>query len=88
MNKTRSVVMEQNNINKNNCIFQHIPNFIDGVDSQIIYFSTKEELLNIPFVKCFSYNGGFSHFALDKDRTLMAVYDDGFYWLVVGRRCF
>jgi hypothetical protein len=32
-------------------ITQHIPDFVEGVEPQIVHFETKEELLDIPFVK-------------------------------------
>lgn len=68
---------------------RHIPNFI-GVDprelDKTFSFNTTDELLAIEFVALFRSDIGkhkFSHFAL-AERHLVAVYDDGFWWWVVG----
>lgn len=66
---------------------QHIPNCVDlSRKPAPIEFNTLEELLSIPTVKSSmdSYDGRvFSYFAIS-DSHLMAVYNDGYRWWVVG----
>jgi len=65
-----------------NTIRQYRPAFFEGFENETVEFSTDEELINIPFVKNFS-NDKFSHYAVS-DNHLMAIYDDGFEWWVIG----
>lgn len=63
---------------------QHIPNFVDVVDAPSkIPFNTAEELLALEVVHRHRAYPGFYHFALS-DCRLMAIYDLGFRWWVVG----
>lgn len=75
---------EENNLNR---FKQHIPNFVD-VDNppEWIEFKTTEDLLSIATVTQWAkpMNGKpFSHFAMS-DNRLIAIYDYGFHWWVVG----
>ena len=66
---------------------QHVPNCVDiDRDRWVSFeFETLEELVNHPFVKRFSSpkKPDFSHFAIH-NTYLMAIYDDGFKWWVLG----
>lgn len=74
-----------------NAIRAHIPAYMrDPQDAETLKwvdFSTLEELLEISFVHNFCENAApskiFSHYAKSDD-LLMAVYNDGYSWLVVG----
>jgi len=68
---------------------QHVPNCVDlSRKPALIEFNTLEELLSIPYVNSRMDNYEdkvFSHFALsDNSSRLMAVYNEGYYWWVVG----
>ncbi len=70
-------------------IKQHRPNYFDPLVfvNLTVDFESTEELLNIPFVLNFSTASNFSHYAISEDgtkSTLMAVYDDGYEWWVIG----
>ena len=65
-----------------NTIRQYRPAFFEGFENETVEFSTDEELVKIPFVKNFSHYN-FSHYAVS-DSCLMAIYDDGFEWWVIG----
>lgn len=65
-----------------NTIRQYRPAFFEGFENELVEFSTDEELINIPFVKNF-LNDKFSHYSVS-DNHLMAIYDDGFEWGVIG----
>lgn len=62
--------------------YSHVPGFIDS-DQIKVEFETLAELLNHPFVERFSENEGFQEY-VKSDECLMAIYDDGFKWWVVG----
>jgi hypothetical protein len=65
-----------------NEINQHRPPYVDGYDNVCVCFSTDDELFEIPFVKCFRHSN-FSRYAMSGNH-LMAIYDDGFEWWVIG----
>lgn len=68
-------------------IKQHRPAFFSGFENEVVSFDTLEELLAIPFVANFAQDMDhpFHRFSIDGDgRTLMAEYDDGYVWWVVG----
>lgn len=63
---------------------QHIPGFVSvETPPQRVPFKTTEDLLNIDTVVRFSKDPKFSHFAIS-DNCLMAIYDEGRKWWVVG----
>lgn len=70
-------------------IRQYRPNFVTGYDNADVEFNTLEELLNIDFVKNFSAHDTFLRYSISKDDykdedTLMAEYEGGYEWYVVG----
>lgn len=69
-------------------IRQHIPNFVSGFNPAIEEFKTLDELLNLDFVKRFSDGDpNFYRFSVKDYVTrvhLMAEYDEGRTWWVVG----
>lgn len=65
-------------------IWQHIPNFADGVEPADGAFGSLDELLAIPFVVRWAETPGFVRFSLTDQHHLMAEMSDGKYW-VVGR---
>ena len=68
-------------------IIQHIPNFCSGIEPDEKTFSTKEELLDVWFVKNYTESPGFFRMEIDRDNdrnTLMAIYNGGKTWWVVG----
>ena len=68
-----------------NSIKRYYPSFVDMRNPEgAVRFTTTEELLAIPFVKSWSEEKGFSHFALSAD-CLMAILDGGKGWWVIGR---
>ncbi len=66
-----------------NKFYQHIPTFIDGVDSASFEFNTLPELLNHEVIKRYSSQPQFEYFAMSGS-YLMQICDDGFHWWVVG----
>jgi len=67
-------------------ITQYFPAFFSGFTQAVVTFSNLEELVNIPFVRKFAIrddNNKFSGFAI-WDERLMAIYNDGEDWYVVG----
>jgi hypothetical protein len=80
-----------------NLIIQHIPNFVEGVEPQIEYFNTTEELLDISWIKYHKNEQGFFRFSISpniimdsKNRIrnkyyhLMLEKDNGNWWRVLG----
>jgi len=73
-----------------NKIKQYRPNLVTTTeDNQMVEFETTQELLNIDFVKKFSNRNNFYRYSLDIDNyfnqySLMAEYNDGRDWWVVG----
>lgn len=75
-----------------NHIRQHIPNFVSGLVSGLVSaegsFTTKEELLEIKFVKDWSDQEGFTCYAISKNRPdqplLMAMLNNCRQWWVIG----
>jgi hypothetical protein len=71
-------------------IRQHIPNCVSGFEPEIKEFSTLDELQQIWFVRIYITEKGFSHLAISTDNIpydvnfLMAIYDKGKRWRVVG----
>lgn len=70
-------------------IRQHIPNFVSGIEPETAEFTNLVELLSIPFVARFRDDYSFEHYAVSThepsdDWLLMAVYDAGHRWWVVG----
>jgi hypothetical protein len=76
-------------------IRQYRPAFFDGFENQTVEFNSIEELIKIDWVDgCTKEIGGkydkkFHQFSICKERgdtesTLMAEYNDGFTWWVVG----
>lgn len=64
---------------------EHIPSFIDNIEPKTHVFNSLDGLLAIPFVKKFSDNTDFSHYAVS-DHKLMAIYknNNGVSWWVLG----
>lgn len=63
----------------------HVPNFVDlDKNPEPVAFENKDELLELFDVKKFSREKGFNHFARAGEH-LMAIFDDGKRWFVVGR---
>ena len=68
-------------------IRQHRPAFFEGWENEVVNFNTVEELLAIPFVKNFSDQPNFDKYSISKSDMgdmLMAEYDGGLIWWVVG----
>lgn len=71
---------------------QHVPGYVDGVDPADFDFAGKEGLLAHPEVARWTQDdytgkGPFSGFALSRhgeETLLMATYDEGLHWWVVG----
>lgn len=70
-----------------NRLHKHIPNFVDdrGADRTPFEFETLEDLKNLEWVKHYMGVAGkrFEHLCVSENR-LMAVYDHGFHWWVIG----
>lgn len=66
-----------------NKITQYRPAFFDGFKNDVVSFNMKKELLEIPFVKNFSNDDDFSHYAISKN-LLMCVCCGGMEWWVIG----
>jgi hypothetical protein len=76
-----------------NKIKQHRPAYVSGYEDAVVSFTTTEELLNIDFVKNFAKDIGgdtFYRFSISPAdspgvrQTLMAEYNNGKKWWVVG----
>lgn len=65
-------------------IKQHIPNFCAGFEPKVEKFKNLEELLNIEWVKHFSELKKFYQYSVSDRCRLMAEYDDGYSWYVIG----
>lgn len=65
-------------------IRQYRPAFFEGFEIETAEFSTVEELESIPFVKRHTNAGDHHRLSLTKDNTLMAEFEGGKRWLVVG----
>ena len=69
-------------------IKENIPGFVDGASPRQADFNTKEELLELDFVKSWSRGKGFHRFSLTDYgagfKLLMAEFDGGKRWYVVG----
>ena len=74
-------------------IKQHRPSYVTGFENEVKEFSSLEELLNIEFVKSFTFqpngelNLDFHQFSISKELgtyLLMAEYNKGSNWWVVG----
>ena len=65
-------------------ITQYRPAFFEGFVNETAHFETMGDLLSIPFVANFANDEGFFRFSIS-DEMLMAEYDGGKKWWVVGR---
>jgi hypothetical protein len=72
-------------------ITQHYPNFCEGFKAKTKSFESLEELLSIKWVDKFSQRPNFHQFSISKysdvkgkEYILMAEYDNGNSWFVVG----
>lgn len=69
-------------------IKKHIPGFVEGGTPIEKTFTTETELLNMEFVKNWEQDKGFYRFSLndyaDNIKLLMAEFDNGRKWWVVG----
>lgn len=63
-----------------NHIRQHIPAFVSGIEPREAYFNTLEELMQVPFVACWS-DTSVARFS-KSERHLMAEMKDGKFWVV------
>ena len=73
-----------------NTITQYRPNCFTDLPTNVVEFTSKEELLSIPWVRQFSAQTNFHQFSMNnaggmqKGNFLMAEYDEGEAWWVVG----
>lgn len=75
-----------------NRIQRHRPGFFEGFeeDTDVIEFVSVEELLAVPWIKAWAKDPGFRRFSIsmppggEGNWLLMAEYDDGKRWFVVG----
>lgn len=74
-----------------NAITQYRPAYFSGFENATVEFESTADLLEIPFVKNFVHNleKPFHRFSMTKSEMggpsmLMAEYDDGHVWWVVG----
>jgi len=65
-------------------IRQYRPAFFEGFETETAEFSTIEELEAIPFVKRHTNAADHHRLSLTRDNTLMAEFQGGKRWLVVG----
>lgn len=63
---------------------QHIPDFCDGFDRHEVEADTIEEILACPWVESWQRDDGFYRFEISEGRYLMAVFNNGAKWWVVG----
>jgi hypothetical protein len=69
-------------------IKQHLPGYVTGFENEVGTFTTTTELLAIWFVACFGRIDGFYRYSLSRENDitrLMAEYDAGTKWWVVGQ---
>jgi len=66
-----------------NRITQYRPAFFEGFENESKDFETLLDLMEMPFVKRFSDDPTFFQFVVSGE-SLMATYDKGAFWLVVG----
>ena len=64
-------------------VTQHRPAFFEGFENEVIEVNTKEELLNIKFIKNFSEQPNFYRYSIT-DNCLMAEFENGKKWWVVA----
>lgn len=64
---------------------QHTPRFIDqqAMAQTIVLFNDIKELLSTDMIQNYTKDGNFSFFCMDEN-ILIASYNDGFKWTVVG----
>lgn len=72
-----------------NSIRRYFPSWmdVDEKDRIVVQFNTKEELLNIPFVKRWAEDPNFFRYAISIDKLdihLMAQLNKGYKWWVIG----
>jgi len=65
-------------------ITQHIPNFIDTWPRVTDAVINMENLFKVDWIKKFSEQEGFHRFSISDD-LMMAEYNEGKKWFVVGR---
>ncbi len=71
-------------------ITRHIPSFMEGVEAKTCEFNSVEELLTIDWVDNFTKRSRMTFYQFSVSRpwyaeaALMAEYDDGTTWAVVG----
>jgi hypothetical protein len=77
-------------------ITQYRPAFVTGFENDVREFNSLKELFGIEWVENFSLSGGikdtsfyrysYDHYSdyKDKEYTLMAEYNDGYEWWVIG----
>lgn len=61
-----------------------IPNFVDAERVDLTFESFDDMILSETFSR-FSRLNGFSYFAIDDGNYIMAILNDGFKWLAVGK---
>lgn len=66
-------------------ITQHIPNYCDGFEPKQATFNSTKDLLNVEWVKFFSEQKDFYRYSISDNNLLMAEFDEGYKWSVVGR---
>lgn len=65
-------------------IVQHLPSYVSGFDREVSYFDTIDELLNISWVLKAKEVEYFHRYSISKEHYLMAEFNDGFIWWVIG----
>jgi hypothetical protein len=65
-------------------IRQHRPAYFTGYKNEVVEFATLADLLAIPFVANFTTGPNFHRFSITDNAMLMAEYDSGQRWFVVG----
>jgi hypothetical protein len=73
-----------------NKFMPYIPTFVEmDEEPDPFLFETQEELVDHPYIKKFCEDMGTSHIFYRLEimvpNILMAVYDEGSFWLVIGR---
>ena len=69
-------------------IIQHVPGWVDTDVRKTSIFQSTKELLDIDFVYQWEFDEAFHQFSINKSSTqtlLMAEYNEGKKWWVVGR---
>jgi len=72
-----------------NRITEHKPVYARGLEAETVEFLSKEQLLNIDFVKSHSHQEGFYRYSINRTSynvriPLLAEYSKGEKWLVIG----